>query len=158
MVWVIAAEGKKVLIITKNKDLADTRFDQDITKLQRPNEKGQRPNREIKKSNFEIGTYYGFTKGIFSNVKWDAVIFDEAHLLSGYTSKKNQAFKDLKTDFKVLVSATLYEDPQKSIYALTTLEGMTEEQIQQQSCRLPARGGEPAVAVHQQAGVIVGER
>ena len=107
--------GNKILIVTKNKTIADIRFAGDAKRM------------GIDPKSYTITTYSGL-KNIESK-GWDLVLFDEAHELKNSEAAKSIAGGRLQAKHKVFATATPMDTFTGAAYFLSEITGEDETQI-----------------------------
>jgi hypothetical protein len=107
--------GNKILIVTKNKIIADIRFAGDAKRM------------GIDPKSYTITTYSSL-KNVESK-GWDLVLFDEAHELKNSEAAKSIAGGRLQAKHKVFATATPMDTFTGAAYFLSEITGEDETQI-----------------------------
>lgn len=111
------ATGKKVLIISQNKQILDNNFANDAKAM------------GIKMSDFETGTYDGLRTGQAGKGEYGLVIYDEAHNLKDATRGKSIAAAGLKTDHTLYTTATPMDSAHGSAYFIAALTNKPIDEV-----------------------------
>lgn len=107
--------GERILIVTQNKQVAETRFKADAARM------GIDPNI--------------FTLTTFTSLKnltqrdWDLVIYDEAHNLKNGSAQKSMAAARLRAKHELFATATPMDRPTGAAYFLSKITGKDYLQI-----------------------------
>ncbi len=111
----LKASGKRVAIVTKSKTILKDAFAGDAKAM----------GVDLNDKRIVMGTYDDLSRGtgVF-NGEFDLVIFDEAHELSNFNSKRARAARALKTDHVLWATATPFDRPSSSAYFLGELLDM----------------------------------
>lgn len=73
---------------------------------------------------------------VFSRISWDVVVIDEAHLLKNSRSKKLKSIKQLKTNFKLLITGTPLQNKTQELWPLLNYLDEKEYESYEQFCNL----------------------
>lgn len=115
--------NKRVLIVTMNKVIAEQRFAVDVAKINKVS-----PLQPVALTNgIVIATYDTVHK--YTGEEFAAILYDESQELANINTGAYKEYKDMKTDFVVFASATPFQTPITSLYALARVTGATEEQV-----------------------------
>jgi hypothetical protein len=107
--------GKRVLIVTENKQVASIRFGGDARRM------------GIDPSTYTITTYTSLGK--HPSTGWDLVIFDEAHNLKNADAQKSIKAGRLDAKHTVFATATPMDKPTGAAYFLSEVTGKDAAQI-----------------------------
>lgn len=109
------ARPPRVLIVTKNKQIAQIRFGGDADAM------------GIPQKSYTITTYTGLNK--IPPGQWDLVLFDEAHNLKNADSLKAIRAQRLDAKHTVFATATPMDKPTAAAYFLSEITGRNEHDI-----------------------------
>lgn len=101
--------GKRVLIVTQNKAIAEGRFKKDAARM------------GIDHKQFTISTFTSLKN--LPNKDWDLIIFDESHNLKNGEAQKSMAAARLKAKHKIFATATPMDKPSGAAYFLAEITG-----------------------------------
>lgn len=132
--------GKRVLIVTENKEIISGSFKNDSKALGMPfrQEKATGSGESDGTSIVTMETYKNPAK--INRNNYDVIIVDESQKVSGLTTDIAKSVKDFKGQV-VYSSATPFDTEEKTVYLLPKLFGISEEEyLSQIGARIKTRG------------------
>ncbi len=109
--------GKKVMIITQNKQIIDNNFAKDAKAM------------GIDMGKFELGTYDNIRTGKVGKGEYGLILFDEAHNLKNPESLKTIAADNLVAEKRLFATATPMDTQRGAIYFISQVAGMRPEEV-----------------------------
>lgn len=111
------ATGKKVLIISENKQIIENNFAKDAKAM------------GIKMGDFETGTYDDLRTGKAGKEEYGMVIFDEAHNLKNAERGKTIAAGNIKREHTLYTTATPMDTPSGSAYFISEMTNTPIDEV-----------------------------